>query len=242
MSWPANLLPALLLSALPRIVLARALGRSLAVPGYHFQPAFSGRVALYELAVRLASPVVLIPDYLCDVVPRALGAAGCTVLRYALDERFEFDLDRVLTLAEEAGAGLILTASLYGSDGGLGALEAVDVQARLKRMGSHLVVDICQDIELRARLPSAQGGRIHGLVSFNDKSFPGAMGGGFPTREPWNPNQRPTTPGNAGPFLDGSRVRHAFVPDPGCRGTYRILRPSIRGARSFRIGSRRWNR
>lgn len=171
------------LHLLPRAALERWLRRRLSRPGYVYSPRFSGRVALFELAATLRrdarAPVALFPDYVCNIVPRALTEAGWQIEPYNCDERLEPDWDKLFARIEHGDTGLLVGASVFGSSGLLDGLAEHEKLARLRNLGVKVIADLAQDIRLASKLPDAGNDVISAIVSFNDKSFPGAMGGGI---------------------------------------------------------------
>ncbi len=173
----SSLLLGLLLQALPRKTLQARLA-GFGPQGVYCRPFFSGRVALASIAAlpRFSRRVALLPEYLCNVVPLAFERSGWSVHGYAVDERFEPDAPAIAARAAELGADLLLLAPLYGADGGLAWWLGDEGRTARGRLGLALVLDLCQDAGALARLPAVLGGDWAALVSFNDKSFPGAMG------------------------------------------------------------------
>ncbi len=175
----SSLLLGLLMQALPRATLEARLAPHgpRGAAGARCRPFFSGRVALAALAAlpRFGRRVVLLPEYLCNVVPLAFERAGWRVEGFAVDERFEPDPRALAARAESSGADLLLLAPLYGADGGVGWWAGAEGRALRQRLGLTLVLDLCQDAA-RPALLGDPGEQWAVLTSFNDKSFPGAMG------------------------------------------------------------------
>lgn len=148
----------------------------------HFTPKFSGRVAIHDIArqVRNQSPgsTAWIPDYICNVVPLALERAGFRLANYATDDFLEPDADQLAHIVANADCGLLLLSSIYGSSAGLDVLRSQAFRRLVEQHRVHILVDICQDITLRHLLPQDYGPHLSAALSFNHKSFPGAMGGG----------------------------------------------------------------
>lgn len=163
--------------------LERRLARYFAVPGYQFSARFSGRVALFELASARRkesdAPVALYPDYICNIVPRALTEAGWTAEAYATDERLEADWDGLCDRMRRGDVGLLVGASVFGSSGLLDDLADSEKRDVLHGLGVQAIADLSQDVRLVHRLPVDARDLVRCVVSFNDKSFPGAMGGGI---------------------------------------------------------------
>lgn len=173
----------LALHILPASLLIHWLAHLLSRGRYHFVPAFSGRVALFTLASQLRkvsnSSVALLPDYLCNVVERAFAMAGWEIVKYRTNELLEPDWHELLDAIEHQKVGVLVGASVFGSSGLLNFLSDLLMQEELRKRGVIVVVDLAQDICLIDKLPLDCADFVHAVVSFNDKSFPGAMGGGI---------------------------------------------------------------
>jgi len=173
-----------LLHFLPKQVLWNRLVRDLSVGLYTFQPCFSGRSALFSLASELrghgeSQRVALVPEYVCNVVPKAFSLAGYKILTYGTNAVLEAEWDEVAKLVVETKPRVLVGASIFGSSALLFELEDPHKQAFLRSHKVQVVVDLAQDIRLRHRLPMNCSDFVHAVLSFNDKSFPGAMGGGI---------------------------------------------------------------
>lgn len=169
-----------------RSTLETRLRHQLEFGAFRFYPEFSGRVALYKLARWLRSegypPLALIPEYICNVVPMALEQAEYSIETYPVDACFEPDTEQLRRRLETGAYGIVLTASIYGSSALLDTLSSTEVWAPLlAAQRTHLIIDLCQDISLIRKVPVSYGRLLSVIVSFNDKSFPGAMGGGILT-------------------------------------------------------------
>lgn len=172
--------------------LVAELTSALSCAEHRFHPAFSGRCALRELGTafrhRYGSQTAFVPDYICNVVHIALNEAGLAIETYQTDERLEVPHASLLELLTRHSDSLLLTASICGSSACIDLLSDEDTRAVIVRNNWTVLVDVCQDIGLTKRLPIGLGDRLGAVVSFNDKSFPGMLGGGylcaFPRREP----------------------------------------------------------
>ena len=179
--WRRSLLTGLVLQAAPRAWLLQRLAQ--AWPGQpagaRFAAFFSGRVALQAIAreASFTRRVALVPAYLCNVVALAFERAGWRVCEYAVDEAFVPDAAALRAHAQAEGADLLLLAPLYGSDGGLSQWLGPEAAAWRTRAGVALVLDLCQDAARLAQVTCSPGQRWAAVLSFNDKSFPGVMGG-----------------------------------------------------------------
>jgi hypothetical protein len=145
--------------------------------GWRCTAHFSGRTALAAVA-RALNPrrrVVLVPAYLCNVVAMAFEREGWRVINYEVDERFAPSAEALWEKARAESASALLLAPLYGSDGGLREWVSATASARRRAVDLSLVLDLCQDAGWLRAVPSG----LHDcavVTSFNDKSFPGAMG------------------------------------------------------------------
>ena len=148
-----------------------------------FTPKFSGRVAIHDIASQVLEQnpgrVAWIPDYICNVVPMALERAGFQIAIYETDQYLEPDRDQLQQIVRDPDCGLLLLSSIYGSSAGLDVARSENFRQLVVRHKVHVLVDICQDITLRHLVPQDYGPHLSATVSFNHKSFPGAMGGGM---------------------------------------------------------------
>ncbi|MBL8291815.1 MAG: hypothetical protein JNN08_08260 [Bryobacterales bacterium] len=179
---------------LPRESLARRLAACFAMPGFKFQPEFSGRVAILKLARHFLAaghrPVALLPDYLCNVVEVAVRKAGFDILHYRTDDLLEPDPTAIVRELQTSAPGLLLTSNMFGSSALLDAMPDDTFRAAVLSSGVAVLVDLCQDISLIHRLPSGYGNCLAAVVSFNDKSFPSVMGGGILAPFPVPPSSK----------------------------------------------------
>lgn len=189
----------------PTALLGQRLARYFSVPGYYFSVRFSGRSALFELAcarrTECDAPVALYPDYICNIVPRALTEAGWIAEAYATDERLEPDWEALCSRMKRGDVGLLVGASVFGSSALLDDLADPEKCAVLRDLRVQVIVDLAQDVGLVRRLPEKARDIIRCVVSFNDKSFPGAMGGGILSDVPMPP---------AGKALAGEKQRFLY--------------------------------
>jgi len=137
----------------------------------------SGRSALsavFEALAREQRGVqVLVPDYICNVVPRAVSRAGLEAVSYRTTEGFEIDLDDLLEKVAKPSVAAVVLASLFGAQN---TSQTVVDRIRRARNDVLLVLDDCQNLLLnRAVVPDA---RTVVVFSFNMKTITGSMGGG----------------------------------------------------------------
>lgn len=183
---------AFLLHLLPRRWLVACLARAWARPEFAATPTFSGRAAIAELArAHQRAGRALLPEYLCNIVHVALLAEGCQLATYRVDAELEPDLDDVRLQLRGGSFDLVFAVPLLGATGGLAWWLGDEASELLRRSGARLVLDFCQDATL-ARDACARSDRASFvLLSFNDKSFPGVMGGLVLSRLPFAPRETP---------------------------------------------------
>lgn len=141
-----------------------------------FEPVFSGRSGIFMLAEKLSlnpdiNKTALIPDYICDVVPKALERAGFKVFHFRLDNDFlpeMLDLEEMLKFHKP---GILLITPIYGNDGGLSKLKKLNLSE------TSLFLDACQDIDQIKKYNKLNVKNYYIIGSFNMKQIPGIMGG-----------------------------------------------------------------
>jgi 2-polyprenyl-3-methyl-5-hydroxy-6-metoxy-1,4-benzoquinol methylase len=154
------------------------------VGGERLRVEMSGRVALRRLAeaTRAAAPLIdrptaLVPEFICNVVPMALLAAGYEVVTYASAPSTEPTSESLMAEVERTGATLLVVAPLFGSSGGVDAVLAERFVTFQNARRLHVVIDSAQDAALALRVQASAVDLTAILLSFNDKSFLGALGG-----------------------------------------------------------------
>lgn len=186
------------LHALPRVWLEKMLEARLSRFGFRYLPRFSGRIALWRLCEALKknshSDVALCPDYICNVVPKALKLAGWKVLYYRTGPELEADWDEIVHSIKRFDASLLVGASVCGSSGLIRDVLDADGLEMLEALDVHVVLDLCQDVRLIEELSRTTSKRVHAVLSFNNKSFPGAMGGGILSRSTFSLPEAPSLP------------------------------------------------
>jgi hypothetical protein len=137
----------------------------------------SGRTALSAIFEALArerpGSQVLVPDYICNVVPRAVSRAGLEPLAYRTSQHFEPDLDDFLEKLASPRVGGVLLASLFGAQN---TSPEILQRVRAVRADILIVLDECQNLILNN--PTRPDSRAVAVFSFNCKTIAGAMGGG----------------------------------------------------------------
>lgn len=137
----------------------------------------SGRSALVAVFDALAkvSPNgdVLVPDYVCNVVPRAVAVAGLRPVEYQTNEAYGVDWNDLEPRLQHPGVVAVVLASLFGAQN-----TSQEVVARIRRVRKDvlIVLDDCQNMVLAN--PIELDERTVVVFSFNMKTIAGAMGGG----------------------------------------------------------------
>lgn len=146
-----------------------------------FIPTFSGRIAINQLAssINNSQRKALIPDYICNVVNIALEKAGYEIFTYKIDNYYEPNIPEISSIIDKERISLLVTASIYGSSAMIDDLLDKSLLNAINKNDTHVLIDLCQDFQLLKSLPKNVDQRLSIAVSFNDKSFFGAMGGGL---------------------------------------------------------------
>lgn len=151
--------------------------------GFNLSLEASGRASLYKLACTLNRNRILctalIPDYICNIVDKALEKAGYRVQTYSTNRYFDANPQEIKDKIAQGNIHLLLTASIFGSNAFLPELHTEDMKNLIETSKTHVVVDICQDINLIKELPETYEKNLSAIISFNDKSFNGLYGGGI---------------------------------------------------------------
>jgi hypothetical protein len=178
------------------------LKRRISADGLSFYPEFSGKVSIYKLCLLFIKQmpernIALVPDYICNVVCLAVERAGYNILPYSTDEMLEPNIDEIHSiLLSNSNVGVLLTASIFGSSALLPDLQKNAIKEFILDKNIKVIVDLCQDINLINDIPKDYGKNMCCIVSFNDKSFFGAMGGGIISSFSINEYQKKLTFGN----------------------------------------------
>lgn len=164
----------------PRASLERALARELHLclgKGPFVVRFFrSGRSALAGLMRALAGKhpggTVLVPAYICNVVPDAVRAVGLVAEPVPAGETLLPDLEVVGHRIADPNVVGVVFASVFGAAGCTrAALEGI----RASRPDLLVVLDECQNLVCPS--PAEIDGRSAMILSFNQKNVLGAMGG-----------------------------------------------------------------
>lgn len=169
------LVPKRVLSACVRKILRALYGN---IPEANIVFYLSGRSALKGVLMRLHQDldvhprVALVPDYICNVVGDACEAAGFKVFEYPLDDTFNPQWDCIDAALKNNPSSVLVLCSLFGARPMTNpCLE----QIRKKYPDLFVVADECQNLRSLPGVPPT--GRSATVLSFNDKSCPGIMGG-----------------------------------------------------------------
>ena len=138
----------------------------------------SGRSALYTIFRKLyennGCSDVLIPDYLCNVVPQAAKIAGHNVLTYHSLDAFEADIKDLVEKIDTEEPVIVLLASIAGSQNN----KQYMVDAILKKnRNAFIILDECQNLITDNEITDDP--RVVIVFSFNSKQIHGVMGGGI---------------------------------------------------------------
>ncbi len=168
---------------IPSFVSLRWLSSLIEREGFVFSPHFSGRTALFAIAASNhnvnTSNVVLLPDYICNVVYLAFKKAGWTVVSYPSSYKMDYDWIKLQEQIEIHSPRILLGASIYGSSGLIDVVLDEIKSKYLIEKDVKVVLDFAQDISLINKLSPKLNSFVEVIVSFNDKSFIGMMGGGI---------------------------------------------------------------
>ena len=145
-------------------------------------PQFSGRVAIFNVVQSIKNnsrnEIALIPNYICNVVNIAVLKAGYKIETYSLDDYLEPNIEELIKTIEEKKITLLFVANIFGSSALIDKIEQNQkLTSLLKEKKITLIIDICQDIRLLDSLKMKWEIPIAVVISFNNKSFPGLMGG-----------------------------------------------------------------
>ncbi|MCD4832131.1 MAG: hypothetical protein K8R02_10085 [Anaerohalosphaeraceae bacterium] len=138
----------------------------------------SGRAAICALMTELKEKqgrqIAFIPDYICNVVPKACEDAGFVLKEYPTDEYFVPIWDQLEQRLCEDESSVLLICSLMGSSPVLAPEMKMFEQSHPKLF---IVADECQNLVENSPVTLKRNRAI--VFSFNDKTCPGLMGGGI---------------------------------------------------------------
>jgi hypothetical protein len=138
----------------------------------------SGRSALSAVFCRVAAQrsngCVLIPDYVCNVVSRAVSQHGLVPVTYATSGNFSIDMADLENRLQDPRVVAAVLASIFGAQN---RSQPVLDRIRKTRPDIVIVVDDCQN--LATGVPFVPDDRTVVVFSFNMKNICGTMGGGL---------------------------------------------------------------
>ena len=110
----------------PKEYFLKIIRHELEMDKWIFLPTFSGRVALRQVTEVVKGcgkgNGVLIPRYVCNVVPLAVESGGLVPIFYETDNEFRPDPEEILCHIKKNNIGMLILVPLYGSDGGISFL------------------------------------------------------------------------------------------------------------------------
>ena len=139
----------------------------------------SGRSSLYAVLKYLKgvypAKKVLIPDYTCNVIHKAIESAGLHFDIYPTNNFFEPNISEIVKKVDTDTLAIV-GANIFGSEG-LSVKDIKDVFAMLK-CNPVVIHDCAQNIEKINKINDKELKQI-AVFSFNDKDIWSIMGGGF---------------------------------------------------------------
>ena len=140
---------------------------------------FSGRVALYRMALacKKDNTIALLPDYICNVVPKAFQEAGINISSYPTDLYFEPSIQAIQQIAKDQPSVLLCLAPIMGAEGGLAWAFSPEGKSWRNQNNITLFIDLSQGISRLKQLSHTDlGQQLVLMASFNNKAFPSVMG------------------------------------------------------------------
>ncbi|TXH62397.1 MAG: hypothetical protein E6Q84_01380 [Thiothrix sp.] len=140
---------------------------------------FSGRVALYRMALacKKDNTIALLPDYICNVVPKAFQEAGINISSYPTDLYFEPSIQAIQQLAKDQPSVLLCLAPIMGAEGGIAWACSLEGKRWRSQNNITLFIDLSQGISrLKQLSPTDLDQQFVLMASFNNKAFPSVMG------------------------------------------------------------------
>lgn len=138
-----------------------------------FKSGRSALTALFEkLAVQKKQSIVLLPDYICNVVYMSASIAGIRFKVYRTDELFRPDMSEIKALLKTEPVCAVLFASILGAQNNT---SEILYSVRAVAPDVLIVFDECQNIIIAS--PLVMDSKTVCVMSFNDKTVPGLMGG-----------------------------------------------------------------
>lgn len=136
----------------------------------------SGRSALTaffeKLAVQEKKSIVLLPDYICNVVYMSASKACFSIKVYQTDDLFRPDMKGIKALLRTEPVCAVLFASIFGTQNNTSEILS---SIRSASPDVFIIFDECQNIITGS--PLVMDSKTVCVMSFNDKTVPGLMGG-----------------------------------------------------------------
>ena len=144
----------------------------------------SGRAALRGLLQGLnkldhLNRIILLPDYICNVVYQTAESAGYEIITYQTDDDLKPVWDDLIHMLHNYTSPVVLLASLFGT---VNAIQANINTIRRSNKSAFIIADECQFLVRNSPIGCDENMAI--IFSFNKKTLPGVMGGGVFVRNP----------------------------------------------------------
>jgi hypothetical protein len=141
----------------------------------------SGRAALSglckELAKKMTTPKILVPDYICNVVYRAARENNILPISYATNDQYNPNMQELARKIHKHHVQIVLLASIFGTQNNT---EFLVGKIREISPKIFIVLDECQNLITNS--PLSPDNRTVVVLSFN-KNINGIMGGALCFKE-----------------------------------------------------------
>jgi hypothetical protein len=139
----------------------------------YYKSGRSALAAIFQAALSESKEkVVLLPDYICNVVYLAAEHAGALITPYSTDELFCPNLVQIERLLRSMPVRVVLFASIFGTQNN----RAMILQrVRVANPDVVVIFDESQNIVTNSSIQPDSNTIT--VMSFNDKTVPGVMGG-----------------------------------------------------------------
>lgn len=138
----------------------------------YFKSGRAALAALFESVMKkYPGEIVLLPDYLCNIVYKAANYVGIPTKTYKTNECFQPDFEDIERYLLEGNIAAVLFASMFGMQN-----NTVQILAKIRILAPSLIVifDECQNLTTQSSLMPDFGTVV--ILSFN-KTIHGVMGG-----------------------------------------------------------------
>ena len=138
-----------------------------------YKSARSGLTSFFRTALsENKEKVVLLPDYICNVVYLAAEQAGARIIQYSTDELFCPNMTEIEELLKYSPVCVVLLASIFGAQN-----NRADLLQRVRAVSPDTLVVFDESQNFVTNSPVHLDNRTAVLISFNNKTVPGVMGG-----------------------------------------------------------------